>query len=101
MVWHLELAHRIAEHQRYTAALQQSWRVPLGPLGPELLRTLSGIRHRVSLKLTRASCPGYGYARSSGIHAYRHAVGRRDDEEPCGGCETWRASIAMDGRGAL
>ncbi len=43
--------------------------------------SLSGIRHRVSSELTRASCPGYGCARSYGIHAYGHAVGSRDDEE--------------------
>ena len=44
-----------------------------GLWGPELLHSLSGIRDRPSSELTRASCPGYGYARSSGIHAYRHA----------------------------
>ena len=27
------MAHRTAEHQRYAAALQQIWPVPLGPLG--------------------------------------------------------------------
>ena len=86
---------------RYAAALQQSWPVPLGPWGPELHPSLIGIRPPVSSELTRASCPGYGYARSYGIHAYGHAVGSRDDEEPCVGCETWRAKVAMDGSGAL
>lgn len=38
-----------------------------GLWGPELLHSLSGIRHRVSSELTRTSCPGSGYARSSGI----------------------------------
>jgi hypothetical protein len=41
--------------------------------GPHCAPHKIGIRHRASSELSRASCPGYGYARSSGIHAYRHA----------------------------
>ena len=45
---------------------------PLGPWGPELRPSLSRIRPPASSEFTRASCPGYGCARSYGIHAYRH-----------------------------
>jgi hypothetical protein len=44
-----------------------------GLWGPELLHSLNGIRLPVSSELSRTSCPGSGVARSSGIHAYRHA----------------------------
>ena len=37
-----------------------------GLWGPELLHSLNGIRDRPSSEPTRTSCPGYGYARSSG-----------------------------------
>ena len=67
----MALAHWTAEHQRYAAALQQGWPVPLGPWGPELHPSLIGIRDRPSSELTRASCPGYGYARSYGHRALR------------------------------
>ena len=79
-VFLLALAHRTAEHQRYAAALQQGWPGPHWPEGPMLHPSLIGIRLRASSEPTRASCPGCGYARSFGIHAYRHAVGSRDDE---------------------
>ena len=62
--------------------------------GPELLHSLSGIRDRPSSELTRASCPGYGCARSSGIHAYRHAAGNRRcevaDLEPYRACNSFK-----------
>ena len=58
------------ESNRYAAALQQGWRVPFGPLGAltaPLIKSEFGILS--SSELSRASCPGYGYARSYGHRA--------------------------------
>ena len=48
-----------------------------GLWGPELLHSLNGIRLPVSSAFSRASCPGYGCARSYGIHAFGHTAGIR------------------------
>ena len=69
-------SRRTRTSSRYAAALQQRWPVPFG-LRASLLHSLIGIRLPVSSELERTSCPGYGCARSSGIHASRHAAGNR------------------------
>ena len=77
------MAHRTAEHQRYAAALQQIWPVPLGPLGARatalfkrnsgssLIGTYAGVlpwlrlrtvfRHRAYRHAGEESLPRSGY----------------------------------------
>ena len=87
---------------RFAAALQQSWPVPLGPLGARAI-TLFNRNSASCLMLNLRGRPALAtaVARSYGFHAFGHAVGSRDDEEPCIGCETWNAKVAIDGSGAL
>ena len=62
----------------YRAGMSRS-----GLWGPELLHSLSGIRLPVSSEPTRTSCPGYGYARSSGIVPTVTRARNRRCEGPC------------------
>jgi len=79
-----------------------------GLWGPELLHSLIGIRLPVSSELTRTSCPGYGCARSFGIHAYRHAAGIRSPRR-VSHLDTWSMSeramntcgVVLGSRGSL
>ena len=64
---------RIAEHHATPPPCNRAGLSRSGRWGPELHPSLIGIRLPVSSELTRTSCPGFGFARSSGILAYRHA----------------------------
>ena len=81
---------RIAEHQRFAAALQQGWRVPFGPLGaltaplikigirnPFLIRLVAGVLPWLRLRtVLRASCPPdtRGMNRTAGLLALEHLL---------------------------
>ena len=74
-------SRRTRTSSRSAAALQQVWPVPFG-LRASLLHSLIGIRLPVSSLPARTSCPGYGYARSSGHPSpidTRRAFGRREE----------------------
>ena len=75
---------RIAEHQRFAAALQQGWRVPFGPLGaltaPLIKSEFDFLSHRNSRGPPALATATHG---PTGIVPSRHAG---DESSPRRGC---------------